>query len=169
MTDTTPTPPNADSGLRIGTAPDSWGVWFPDDPKQVPWQRFLDEVVAAGYSWIELGPYGYLPTDPHQLEDELGTPLFHRTTRRVEPTDAGRTLLLHAGPILASVSAAFQQTQRAGSGELGTLTIAYTPTVAEETLPPLVVMPLLDKVAASAARASRIDCVTSSVLNMSTV
>ena len=22
--------------------------------------------------WIELGPYGYLPTDPQQLEDELG-------------------------------------------------------------------------------------------------
>ncbi len=36
------------------------------------------------------------------------------------------------------VSAAFQQTQRAGSGELGTLSIAYTPTVAEETLPPLI-------------------------------
>lgn len=60
-------------GLRIGTAPDSWGVWFPDDPGQVPWERFLDEVVASGYEWIELGPYGYLPTDPHQLEDELGT------------------------------------------------------------------------------------------------
>lgn len=60
-------------GLRIGTAPDSWGVWFADDPGQVPWQRFLDEVVEAGYSWIELGPYGYLPTDPHQLEDELGS------------------------------------------------------------------------------------------------
>ncbi|SJM55353.1 sugar phosphate isomerase/epimerase [Gulosibacter sp. 10] len=58
--------------LRIGTAPDSWGVWFPDDPNQVPWERFLDEVVEAGYTWIELGPYGYLPTDPHQLEDELG-------------------------------------------------------------------------------------------------
>jgi inosose dehydratase len=58
-------------GLRIGTAPDSWGVWFPDDPRQTPWRRFLDEVVAAGYVWIELGPYGYLPTDPHQLEDEL--------------------------------------------------------------------------------------------------
>lgn len=77
MTDTTTTPAaaaaGANPGLRIGTAPDSWGVWFPDDPKQVPWQRFLDEVVAAGYSWIELGPYGYLPTDPHQLEDELGS------------------------------------------------------------------------------------------------
>lgn len=59
--------------IRIGTAPDSWGVWFPDDPNQVPWDRFLDEVQAAGYSWIELGPFGYLPTDAHQLEDELGT------------------------------------------------------------------------------------------------
>lgn len=58
-------------GIRIGTAPDSWGVWFPDDPKQIPWNRFLDEVVAAGYHWIELGPFGYLPTDPNQLQDEL--------------------------------------------------------------------------------------------------
>lgn len=60
------------SRLRLGTAPDSWGVWFPDDPRQVPWDRFLDEVVEAGYSWIELGPYGYLPTDPERLRDELG-------------------------------------------------------------------------------------------------
>jgi inosose dehydratase len=59
--------------IRIGTAPDSWGVWFADDPVQIPWRRFLDEVVAAGYEWIELGPYGYLPTDPHELEDELGS------------------------------------------------------------------------------------------------
>ncbi|MDP9396600.1 MAG: sugar phosphate isomerase/epimerase [Actinomycetota bacterium] len=58
--------------VRLGTAPDSWGVWFPDDPQQVPWSRFLDEVVEAGYPWIELGPYGYLPTDPEQLRDELG-------------------------------------------------------------------------------------------------
>ena len=55
----------------IGTAPDSWGVWFPDDPLQTPWQRFLDEAAGAGYSWIELGPYGYLPTDPVRLADEL--------------------------------------------------------------------------------------------------
>lgn len=58
-------------GLRVGTAPDSWGVWFPEHPLQVPWERFLDEAQAAGYHWIELGPYGYLPTDPHRLEDEL--------------------------------------------------------------------------------------------------
>lgn len=63
----------ANPGIRIGTAPDSWGVWHAEDPIQVPWQRFLDEVVEAGYTWIELGPYGYLPTDPHRLEDELAS------------------------------------------------------------------------------------------------
>ena len=57
--------------LIIGTAPDSWGVWFPDDPQQTPWERFLDEVAESGYKWIELGPYGYLPTDPTRLAEEL--------------------------------------------------------------------------------------------------
>jgi inosose dehydratase len=60
-----------DNTIIIGTAPDSWGVWFADDPKQTPWQRFLDEVAESGYKWIELGPYGYLPTDPARLADEL--------------------------------------------------------------------------------------------------
>ncbi|HLJ11493.1 MAG TPA: sugar phosphate isomerase/epimerase [Planctomycetaceae bacterium] len=58
--------------VKIGTAPDNWGVWFPSDPKQTPWNRFLDEVVEAGYDCIELGPYGYLPTDKAKLHDELG-------------------------------------------------------------------------------------------------
>jgi inosose dehydratase len=57
--------------VTIGSAPDSWGVWFPDDPQQMPWQRFLDEIAAAGYEWTELGPYGYLPTDPAVLGAEL--------------------------------------------------------------------------------------------------
>jgi inosose dehydratase len=59
------------SRLRLGSCPDSWGVWFPDDPAQTPWHRFLDELAAAGYEWLELGPYGYLPTDPARLRDEL--------------------------------------------------------------------------------------------------
>lgn len=57
--------------ITIGTAPDSWGIWFPDDPQQIPWARFLDEVVEAGYTWIELGPYGYLPTNLSTLRSEL--------------------------------------------------------------------------------------------------
>ncbi|WP_410608362.1 TIM barrel protein [Amycolatopsis sp. lyj-109] len=57
--------------LCLGSAPDSWGVWFPEDDHQVPYTRFLDELVAAGYTWLELGPYGYLPTDPRELADAL--------------------------------------------------------------------------------------------------
>lgn len=57
--------------IKLGIAPDSWGVWFPEDSKQTPWQRCLDEVAEAGYKWLELGPYGYLPTDPDVLAREL--------------------------------------------------------------------------------------------------
>ena len=35
-------------GIKIGASPSSWGIWFADDPLQLPWQRFLDEVVTAG-------------------------------------------------------------------------------------------------------------------------
>ena len=59
---TTPTPGADLSRLRLGTAPDSWGVWFPDDPHQVPWQRFLDEVVEGGYQLDRAGPLR-LPAD----------------------------------------------------------------------------------------------------------
>lgn len=57
--------------VKVGTGPDSWGIWFPDDPMQTPWHRFLDESAEAGYEWIELGPYGYLPTDLPTLRREL--------------------------------------------------------------------------------------------------
>ena len=56
--------------LTVGTAPDSWGVWFPEDDKQVSWQTFLDEVAEAGYEYIETGPFGFLPTDPDTLREE---------------------------------------------------------------------------------------------------
>src|SRR5579859_3326501 len=57
--------------IHVGTAPDSWGVWRPLDARQTPWQRFLDEVAESGYAAIELGPFGYLPSDASQLEGEL--------------------------------------------------------------------------------------------------
>ena len=57
--------------VRIGSCPDSWGVWFPADDKQMPWQRFMDEIVEAGYDGTELGPWGYLPTDVATLKREL--------------------------------------------------------------------------------------------------
>ena len=57
--------------VKVGSAPDSWGVWFANDNQQTSWERFLDEVAAAGYTRIELGPFGYLPTDPSRLKEEL--------------------------------------------------------------------------------------------------
>jgi inosose dehydratase len=58
--------------VQLGTAPDSWGVWHAKDDRQTPWHRFLDEAAQAGYTRIELGPFGYLPTDPGDLRGELG-------------------------------------------------------------------------------------------------
>ena len=59
--------------LRLGTAPDSWGVWFPADPHQVTWDVYLDEIARVGYVYTELGPQGFLPQDPEQLKDELAS------------------------------------------------------------------------------------------------
>jgi inosose dehydratase len=97
-------------GLRIGTAPDSWGVWFPDDQQQTPWRRFLDEVVAAAYVWIELGPYGYLPKDPHELQDELGS----------------RGLKLAAGTVFTGFHKGPEQWERAWSQALNVAALAST-------------------------------------------
>jgi inosose dehydratase len=59
------------SQLRLGTAPDSWGVWFPEDPHQVTWDVYLDEIARVGYVYTELGPQGFMPQDPLQLQEEL--------------------------------------------------------------------------------------------------
>ncbi|GKU83595.1 sugar phosphate isomerase/epimerase [Niallia sp. NCCP-28] len=57
--------------IKIGTAPDSWGVWFPQNEKQIPWERCMNEMAESGYEGIELGPWGYLPNEYNQLKEEL--------------------------------------------------------------------------------------------------
>lgn len=57
--------------IKIGIAPDSWGVWFPRHEKQTPWNRCLDEMKIAGYEGIELGPWGYFPNTAPELKKEL--------------------------------------------------------------------------------------------------
>jgi inosose dehydratase len=59
------------TSLRLGTAPDSWGVWFASDPHQVTWDVYLDEIARVGYVYTELGPPGFMPQDARQLADEL--------------------------------------------------------------------------------------------------
>src|SRR3979409_1995978 len=63
--------PTSRPRLKLGTAPDSWGVWFAEDPDQVTWRQYLDELPRAGYVWTELGPQGFLPRAPQRRGDEL--------------------------------------------------------------------------------------------------
>ena len=57
----------------IANAPCSWGVDFADRPENPDWRRVLDDVSAAGYGAIDLGPVGYFPTDIPRLTDEFAT------------------------------------------------------------------------------------------------
>jgi DNA-binding transcriptional LysR family regulator len=60
------------------------------------------------------------------LEEELGTPLFTRTSRRVELTEAGTLLRVEAERTLAQAARAKSVVQRAARGEVGHVRIAYT-------------------------------------------
>ena len=58
--------------IQVANAPVSWGIMEVEGWSQpLPWSTFLDELKAAGYAGTELGPYGYLPTDPALLRSEL--------------------------------------------------------------------------------------------------
>lgn len=57
--------------IKVGIAPDSWGVWFPQHEKQTPWERCMDEMRLAGYDGVELGPWGYFPNTNPALRDAL--------------------------------------------------------------------------------------------------
>lgn len=57
--------------IKVGIAPDSWGVWFPEHEKQTPWTRCMDEMKEAGYAGLELGPWGYFPNKNPDLKNAL--------------------------------------------------------------------------------------------------
>ena len=59
------------SSIKLANAPVSWGIDYADDPKIPMWPPVMDEIAEAGFSYTELGPYGYYPTDPERLSSEL--------------------------------------------------------------------------------------------------
>lgn len=70
-----------------------------------------------------------------QLEDQIGVVLFHRTTRRVEPTAAGKELLTYARRALDEWDAGLRHLRDVVDIQHGTVSIACVPTVAATVLP----------------------------------
>jgi DNA-binding transcriptional LysR family regulator len=72
-----------------------------------------------------------------QLEAEIGVTLLHRTTRRVELTDAGRVYLERARGILGEVEQSADLARRVAAGSVGHLTIGCVGTATYSVLPTL--------------------------------
>lgn len=70
-----------------------------------------------------------------QLERELGVPLFVRTTRRVEPTEAGLRFADHARSVLGSVERATDDMALLGTGRAGRVSVGFIGTATYAVLP----------------------------------
>lgn len=56
---------------RIANAPCSWGVIEGIEGDRDGYRRVIDEMAATGYRGTELGDWGFMPTDPDELQSEL--------------------------------------------------------------------------------------------------
>jgi len=62
----------AGTRFSFASAPDSWGVLdYPGPSWNQSYEKMLDEMVAAGYTGTELGPYGFFPTEAAVLRPQL--------------------------------------------------------------------------------------------------
>src|SRR2546423_13049662 len=57
--------------IRVGNAPVSWGVIENVEGERGGYARVLDEMHETGYQGTELGDWGFMPTDPDTLRQEL--------------------------------------------------------------------------------------------------
>jgi len=70
-----------------------------------------------------------------QLEEELGTQLFHRRPGGVEPTEAGRVLVEHAHKVITAVREAHQAVRELSGGVTGEVRIGTVKCVGVYFLP----------------------------------
>ncbi|MFP7471445.1 LysR family transcriptional regulator [Niallia taxi] len=73
-----------------------------------------------------------------QLEEELGFPLFHRSSRAVELTTAGDVFLGQIRSILSQLDRAVDTARHTARGELGKIIIGFVGTATYEILPPAI-------------------------------
>ena len=74
------------------------------------------------------------------LEDEVGTPLFERTRRKVELTEAGKVFLAEARLVVAQADRAVARARQVGQGR-ATVTIGFVPAAEIRVFP--VILPRL--------------------------
>jgi inosose dehydratase len=101
--------------FTFASAPDSWGVLdYPGPSWEQSHEKMLDEMVTAGYTATELGPFGYFPTVPEVLQAELDKRRMKLLgsfvpVKLAEP-DGGKAALERirsVGALLAAVKAPF--------------------------------------------------------------
>lgn len=101
--------------------------------------RSLVELTRRGTVTAVAEALGYTPGGISQqiagLERAAGTTLLRRSGRRVELTDAGRTLAWHAERILTTEAEAIEALERTRDEAVGTLHIGLFTTAAAEILP----------------------------------
>src|SRR6185503_16507901 len=99
-------------GWKVANAPCSWGVIENIDGDRSDYRRVLDEMQQSGYAGTELGDWGFMPTDPVQLRDDLAsrnleligswvTVFLHDPARQRESREAA----LRAAKLLAAAGA----------------------------------------------------------------
>ena len=58
--------------IKVANAPCSWGILeFDLEGEAAGYAQVLDEIAATGYAGTELGDWGFMPTDPKQLRQEI--------------------------------------------------------------------------------------------------
>ena len=63
---------NMENKIKIANAPCSWGALeFDLEGKALGYEQVLNELVATGYAGTELGDWGFMPTEPKALHDEI--------------------------------------------------------------------------------------------------
>lgn len=72
----------------------------------------------------------------HRLERELGVTLLKITSHKISLTAAGEAFVERAAATLAQADEAMETARRAGRGEIGTLSIAFVVSAAQQVLPP---------------------------------
>ena len=98
--------------IAVANAPCSWGVLEFESKAESPgYTQVLDEIRQSGYAGTELGDWGFMPTDPAALRDELARRQLTMlgafvTTRLIDPAsyeESTRTALKTA-TLLSSVA-----------------------------------------------------------------